>query len=253
MVLARGCHLLDGGLESSLKWEVPREEGKILYHLDLGLFDRLKFPLEHQAQFQSLALAVEQFVDTVWLPRRNRTLGVLLYQGTLDFSSLVGGSYLDARDRCYDFLNTLAKRIPDKLPACLSFRVPESMPALQVAQLISADLVEHFTLFLNGCPFPHAHGIWDKDDTYHFPQIQDALPATAILFPPASVTAEEAFAPLEPLFTQLHNTPYRLINEEHLTEQWHGLDHLYVSESGLTPQGRRKLQGFQAAGGTLTL
>lgn len=45
--------------------------------------------------------------------------------------------------------------------------------------------------------------------------------------------------------------PYRIIPEASLTTEWDGLDYLIVSSKNLSMQGRRKLQGFCAAGGVV--
>jgi hypothetical protein len=44
---------------------------------------------------------------------------------------------------------------------------------------------------------------------------------------------------------------FKLIAESQLTSQWDGLDYLLYSPTGLSTQGKRKLQGFCAAGGTV--
>ena len=46
-------------------------------------------------------------------------------------------------------------------------------------------------------------------------------------------------------------TPYRVVFESLLSEQWEGLDSLTVWPDGLSVQGKRKLMGFRAAGGTV--
>jgi hypothetical protein len=42
---------------------------------------------------------------------------------------------------------------------------------------------------------------------------------------------------------------FKPVYESLLTEQWDGLDEIYVLSEALTPQGKRKLLGFEAAGG----
>ena len=44
-------------------------------------------------------------------------------------------------------------------------------------------------------------------------------------------------------------TPYRLIAEMYLTEEWDDLDDLIIFSPLLSKQGLRKVQGFVAAGG----
>ncbi len=45
--------------------------------------------------------------------------------------------------------------------------------------------------------------------------------------------------------------PYKVIPEHLLTQEWEGIDELYVPQNGVSAQGRRKISGFIAAGGTI--
>ena len=49
----------------------------------------------------------------------------------------------------------------------------------------------------------------------------------------------------------LAEIPYRIVPEGLLTTDWDGLDDLIVVPNGVSLQGKRKLQGFCAAGGTI--
>jgi hypothetical protein len=46
-------------------------------------------------------------------------------------------------------------------------------------------------------------------------------------------------------------TPFRIVPEYYLINQWDGLDSLIVLSSTINAQAKRKLQGFCAAGGTI--
>lgn len=88
------CLKIDGTIRSNLSWakeiEVARryvEQGlRLFWEIDLGLFDRLERPLSDQGQFQSLALSLEHFRDSVWKQFRHETIGLSIYRGNLDFS-----------------------------------------------------------------------------------------------------------------------------------------------------------------------
>jgi hypothetical protein len=41
------------------------------------------------------------------------------------------------------------------------------------------------------------------------------------------------------------------VSEEKLTEEWDGIDALMVLQNTISPQGKRKLQGFAASGGEI--
>ena len=53
------------------------------------------------------------------------------------------------------------------------------------------------------------------------------------------------------LFEKLlkQGTKVRVIEEAYLTAEWDGLDILYIDPPCLSREGKRKVQGFQAAGG----
>jgi len=75
------------------------------------------------------------------------------------------------------------------------------------------------------------------------------------LSPPSKVglclpaNAEDSL--IEKMDRFLATTLARLIPEEKLNEEWNGLDRLVVFSEALSPQGKRKLLGFIAAGGTV--
>lgn len=85
------CIDLDGKMKSDLNWSKQIQFAKecsskgiqILWNMDLGLFDRLQFPLKHQGQYQSLGLALEHFRKAIWTQFENSTFGISLYRGNL--------------------------------------------------------------------------------------------------------------------------------------------------------------------------
>jgi hypothetical protein len=77
------------------------------------------------------------------------------------------------------------------------------------------------------------------------------LPKIALCLPP-----NEALRPsLYPLLNgalqllEQRQIPCRIIPEETLINDWEQLDDLIVASTTLSPQGKRKLQGFCSAGG----
>ena len=85
---------LEGGLRATLDWKAARQRaidgaalGKgIFWKIHLGLFSQLFYPLENQMQHQSLKLSLEHFKETLWSEFKERTVGLCIYQGDLDFS-----------------------------------------------------------------------------------------------------------------------------------------------------------------------
>ena len=67
-------------------YTAPIEIGhKILWHLDVGSFKEMSFSLKDEAQGASLDLSIRHFLDNVWDQFQEHSMGVLLYQGGIDF------------------------------------------------------------------------------------------------------------------------------------------------------------------------
>lgn len=117
-----------------------------------------------------------------------------------------------------DYLKYLTLSIPDTIPLYLHFE-DTMTPFLEVARRTSRALFPRFEIRINGEPLPQQGTVG-----FLLPSKGDAL-----------------FATLSP-------RP-RILTEEYLSSEWDGLDTLYVDSASLSKEGRRKVQGFIAAGG----
>lgn len=255
---------LDAALQSTMQWQEPRKKAlaaiaegkKILWHLDLGLFDRLTSPLSNTAQFMTLRLALDHFRDSIWDEFQRYSVGAALYKGSPDFSLefvwdseqkenykswLVESSQeeneiqkkLFCRDVCSAYITQLAENIPDRIPVFLIFN-NNSDPLLHLL-LTSPDL------------YPRCKLLMDENNP------QDPNASLAICWPSTEKKSTKDFEELAAASTRLQQSgiPYRIISESNLTIEWQGLDHIIFQPQSLSPAGIRKLRGFQAAGGTL--
>jgi hypothetical protein len=286
---------LNGKVNSALKWEKEVHTAarkiqkglRILWELDLGLFDQLKYPLGNQSQFLSLTLALEHFCKTVWEEFSAHSIGVVLYRGAADFSlgfqwdaeleqnlrhwlsdrsgelshlntyastdtthTLVGSLpegkrllSLFCRDAGAQFFEHLADYLPQQMDQFLILEqtdLPQS--ALTAAQLCVQERFARFKLL----------GL-EKDVGY----IGRKLPAmpqevkVGVCLPPLAVYAWEPELEHALTLLQARGVSYRALSESHLTIGWDGLDYLVAAARLVTPQGRRRLCGFCAAGGTV--
>lgn len=166
---------------------------------------------------------------------------------------------LYCRDVAIEYLALLATRVPDSLPAYL-FLDMESFPHSLVTeiQLLNPERFDRLRLALQGHQLPfHALG-WGKPTSIGYSGKasvdlpQEQFPSIGICVPPMHFYHIKHYQGLEQalLSLQKHSLPFKLIAESHLTAQWDGLDYLLYVPEGLTTQGKRKLQGFCAAGGT---
>lgn len=244
--------LVSAGLDSDLDWatlELP--DGDLLWRLDLGLFS-LPQPFSEQVQFQSLQLAVQEFVTKLLEPNLSRSKGVILFEGSADFAKAitwhpsVEADYqewleedsdrpylrsLFSRDLCVDFLELLSIAIPESIPLILRLNGRALGHPIEKATLLSSERFQHFTL--EGSDLPTS----------------DPAAPVGFLLPAEEIRSQAPRDALIAKYLELGSSPHRLIPENLLTMEWHELDLLYVSQEGVTPQGERKLQGFRAAGG----
>jgi hypothetical protein len=266
-----GTHILiDGKMQSDLDWKDAKskaskyvEEGHSLFwDIDLGLFNRLSLPLSNQTQFHSLALALEHFRDTLWTEFQAHTSGVCVYQGHGDFScdfpwdeEQIENLHkflaekkiskdphilsLFCRDVCVEYINLLVSCLPDSMPLHLLFDMEGVQNPLWQAQLLTKERFERIQLSVKGAVIPLS---FSHEDSH-----------IGICFPSMKLYKQKFYEGLDEAFRWLlsKQIPFRIIPESLLITEWDGLDYLLYAPSGLTPEGRRKLLGFCAAGGTV--
>lgn len=275
---------LNGRVESDLDWRKSHQEAqqavekgfRLMWEMDLGLFHALKQPLIHQGQFLSFALALEHFRDFIWPEFGSNTIGLSLFRGNADFSyafpwdlqqeenlaewlrehqfselaslSLaclqqhpVGKRLLPlfCRDVAMEYLSLLAARLPDAIPLYLSLDVTSyANDPLGQVQLLHPERFDRFHLILKGATLPL--------------QLMGDEPSMGIYLPSLNCCQDFHYQGFEEVIAILREKrlPFKLIAENQLTLQWAGLDFLFYFSSGLSVQGKRKMQGFCAAGGT---
>lgn len=250
-------------MSDDLKWIKPKEEAlkaeergdTIFWEFDLGLSLPF-FPLEDELVFQSLSLSLFTFTKEIWPIFQKNTSGICLYSGSLDFTPFFMWTETQlanweewvverpkARKEhlrrlfCADafalYFQMLSHRLPDEMPITLIFKDTEIDSWAELLQLASKERFEHFSLQLQGIPLCSSS-------------------STAICFPEEAACSQEILEKLDHLFDTLEK-PIRVIQEPFLTENWEGVEYLYVLSSSLKERGKRKLMGFCAAGGTVVV
>jgi hypothetical protein len=222
-----------------LNWQIV--DGTREFEFDLGLNDPF-FPLEDEVYFQALALGLEHFSKEVW-PKFPEAKGIL-YRGSANFSEFFKWSErqeINFRDWKEDkpeheeehlkrlfcaeafvtYFQMLAHKLPDEMPLKLILRPENTGTLAQTLHLLSPERFDHFELE-TGLKVDSNRGICFPTDERCTSEILERI---------------EEMRGMRPVY------------EGMLTEQWDGLDEIYVFGSALTPQGRRKLRGFEAAGG----
>lgn len=263
---------LPGKLSDSLDWsaalgQAAQQKDPIIWRFDIGL-ENLYFPLEDEMTFQAIAAALDQFTKEVWPQYAETTKGAILYAGSGDFGRAFLWSEkqkenfamwmkgrpslpdtLQKKLFCADafahYFQMLSHRLPDEMPLFLFFDAAGCGSIGEKHLLFSGDRFDHFDLGLKDVP--HFSGLyWESH------QVKPASREVreAVCFPHESQCSESILAAAEALMLSI-TRPFRVIPEIFLTEQWEGIDVLYVVKEALTAQGIRKLKGFEAAGGRI--
>lgn len=166
---------------------------------------------------------------------------------------------LFCRDVCVEYLNMLAMRLPDSLP-CYLFLDASSCQSdpLKQLQLLNPDRFDFFQLALDGAVLPFRTWGWQSvalSGGYsgivprELPSVLETNIGVCLpLMDYVNPICWSGFEPAVSLFMD-RSLPVRLISENRLITEWDGLDFLVFNPKGLSPQGKRKLQGFCAAGG----
>ncbi len=259
----------------------------LMWSLDLGLFNSLPLPLSNQSQFLSLAIGLEHFRDTLWKDFKSHTIGAILFKGSANFSHYFQWSidYQDQfhswlkdqkieifepkiiphlrslfyRDVALEYFSLLSSRLPDTLPLYLYLDAHLiSQEPITEMQLLNLESFERWRLALRGSKLPFKAIGWGQPTPYGYsgfssPAIPMAEEAKiGICVPAKQVILIEHYQGMDTIIKHLieKNIPFKMIAEAHITAEWDGLDYMIFSPNGLSVQGKRKLQGFCAAGGT---
>lgn len=228
-----------------LNWQVEGQPP--FFEFDLGLNDPY-FPLEDELYFQSAAAALAHFSKEIW-PKFPETPGIL-YRGSADFSTFFSWTERQLanfeawkkerpendeahlkRMFCAEafvaYFQMLAHRLPDEMELKIILDPKGLGTPAQTLQLLSPERFEHFIVEVGEPPESNL----------------------GVCFPGDSQLSREILKQIDELLPTLQS--FRPVYEPLLTEQWDGLDQIIVFPEAVSPQGKRKLSGFLAAGGTV--
>jgi hypothetical protein len=160
-----------------------------------------------------------------------------------------------------EYISLLASRLPDSLPIYLFLDMGHfaNHPLFQM-QLLQPARFESVNLALKETFLPFQAWGWESHTTLLGYSGHEILPLSlqkeasiGICIPSLLMVRPSQFQGIEQAIKDLmeRSIPFRIIAEEHLITDWDGLDYLIYAPTGLSGQGKRKLQGFCAAGGTV--
>ena len=248
---------LDASLSSDLDWkDVNTEATKILWNLS---FDLPSISLYNSTALASFLVAIKTFTEELFLPHQESSFGVCLYQGPLlipfkwnleheEAFAQWNEGYAQAKELyCTEifseYLHRLAAALPDEaLPIALFDPIGES--EARMAQLLSREHFSYLYVGLNKHPLPLGP---------FSPEARKAR--VGITLPLHTYCSDKSFKLVDACIEELRKSDvsFRIVSESHLTESWDGLDTLILFADFLSAQGKRKAQGFVAAGGQLVI
>lgn len=252
---------VDLSWSSKLKFNVELpSKGLILWQLQLGL-ENVLMDLTDEGQFLAQVKAIQEFTRQLYEPLKERTFAFSLYRGPLDFSKIKRApeEKFARRDYILDYLKLLSAYLPENPPLFLML----DGPMIEEGEFLALTSRDHYSPFqliirhplLQKMPYSFDALGWGFSTVMgsaYGEKIELASKRLkyAFLLPHSScpLSIWQEFTSHMRLAKELEA---RLIPEVLLTEMWEGIDELYVLEAGVTLQGRRKLAGFEAAGGII--
>lgn len=203
---------LDARGESDLEWVHAAYE--VSAHSKPVLWHFIFDPFTDQS-LPVAERAVEYFLETLYPLFQSRTVGVRLYDGIPD------------KDLS-PYLDQLVALLPEGLDGYARFELSHISSKATRAKLISPER------------YP-----WLRLETS-----QNTDAPLGLLIPLEEACTPERLEHLDQIIGQI-NEPLRIVYEYNFTESWDELDQVIVVSDYLSPMGRRKIAGFEAAGGKM--
>ncbi|WP_420420678.1 hypothetical protein [Simkania sp.] len=252
---------IDLSLASDLDFSKVQEEAetaeKILWNLD---FDLASVSFYDKTTLASFLVAIKSFNEELLLPFLDKTFGVCLYQGPLlipfkwnleheegftdwqeSYQKFPDPKNLYCVEIFSEYLHRLAAALSDEAMPMALF-VPFEGSNARLAQFLSKEHFPYLYVGLKGHSLPIG------------PFSSEAAHArVGITLPLHTHCSKESLAAMDRCMEELQQqkVPFRIVSEAHLTESWDGLDSLVIFSDFLSNQGKRKAQGFVAAGGEI--
>lgn len=146
------------------------------------------------------------------------------------------------------YLDFVIEFLPERLPCYLLLDAELAASRTELARLLSGQRFELFRLAIKNNLLPSRHLTWSQNIIYQ--ETNTEIVELGVCLPDISKIDKKSHEGFEKLFFELKQ-PYKLISEEHLVTEWDNIEFLFVVPASITSEGRRKLQGFCAAGGTV--
>lgn len=157
-----------------------------------------------------------------------------------------------------EYISLLANHLPDAIPKyVLLDMISVSHDPLWEALLLNPEHYGEINLGIKNASLHHQTMGWESFSSYGMIASTSAElnrqeePLIGVCIPSVTWIKNAHYEQLKNTLLQLKakDLPFRLIPESMLITHWDGLDYLIFHPSELSVQGKRKMQGFCAAGG----
>jgi len=260
--------ILPAHLEGDLEWTEATKEAclavekgkKIFWKFDFGWERGSTLSLDDPLSFHAFGIAIDHFLKELLPLFKENTLGVCFYRGDLECADkFLWSAELQERQKeqgeafdlfavraLAEYMHRLGAPLPEEVPL---YCVVDALKNAKSAQRASKEHFEHIRIATYGQNFPF--GGWVVQEEEMVPREE----AVGVCMPLHEHCSEGVLYQLNLLFADLEKegTPFRVVHEACLTEEWLGLEKLHVIFSAVSAMGKRKLQGFSAAGGEIFL
>lgn len=240
-------------IDSSLKWDIDETPGKnILWHLDFSFSQNIF--AEDELAISCRERACSAFVDNVLPEYKESSLGVLIY---LDDIPLSNFSTFDKKERFLDLLTDkwqlITCLIPEEYPIFVAFDVRKIGP-LDFLYYFRKERFFNLIPILKGSPISFPSLVWEegkgklgffgeKINTFRHTEEK-----TGLLLPRKNFRKDRA---LQNLLAD-PKEDIRILYEDFAVEEWDNLESV-IAYKPLSEKQERILQGFQAAGGNVSI
>jgi hypothetical protein len=225
--------------------------GLILFRGDAQFKERFAWNEDHRCHFfetihdSDLQQSLQSIIDSSTLPWHEALVDQVSFQ-------------FFAATMFAEYVQRLASYLPDEILVFSLFDVSTLSSPAHIAQLFSKDRFGHVLLALKMAPMAIGHlnwqegaclGGWIGIGAAYFSTISEVK--IGVCLPKDDHFTQEIEHTLNTVFLDLslRQIPCRVIPEAQLTEAWDGIDYILAVSSSVSYQGKRRLQGFCAAGG----
>lgn len=273
---------IDARPTSCLAWESLETEietalklgAKLVFEIDLG-FSEDRVHLRDPASFFSRGIGISQFEERVYKRYKEEISAIILYRGKglfqldealrVDFLEWAKDLFgveeptqqmlrLFSMELFMQYLHRVSASLIDDVPLVALFDFADCLRPSYQAELLSQSFFPYILPGVKNALLSFKGFGWEGFGNLGYIghkailPVEKEAPTLGIVMPEMGAMPYDLF---DEIIACLHekNISYCIFPESLITDNWHGLDHILVFSESVTSEGRRMLQGFNAAAG----